>query len=85
MDSTTQTAPTDLKSSLKTESLPSQKSSTNLHPRLTRGFDSAYSPYGLRNHHWNWVAAHSENINETASTVEKWIRQCIHLLWTQKS
>jgi hypothetical protein len=33
----------------------------------------------------NCVAAEPEYINETASTVEKWIRQRIQLLWTKKS
>jgi hypothetical protein len=38
------------KSSFKTELLPSQKSSTNLLPYLTRGFGTAYSSCGLTNH-----------------------------------
>jgi hypothetical protein len=36
-----------MKSSTKTESLPNQKSSTKLLPRVTHGFDSAKSPCGL--------------------------------------
>jgi hypothetical protein len=38
------------KTSMKTESLPTQKSLTKLLPRVTHGFDSRNSPYGLRNH-----------------------------------
>jgi hypothetical protein len=40
-----------MQSSTKTESLPNQKSSTKLLPRVRHGFDSANSPFGLRNHH----------------------------------
>jgi hypothetical protein len=57
-----------------------QKSSTKLLPVVTHGFDSANSPWGLRNHQRNWFhgsrmhstaqTAHaaSEIFNETAST-----------------
>jgi len=33
----------------------------------------------------NWVAVESENINETASIVEAWIRPRTQSLWTRKS
>jgi hypothetical protein len=36
-----------MKSSTKIKSLPNQKSSTKLLPRVTHGFDSAKSPCGL--------------------------------------
>jgi hypothetical protein len=38
-----------MQSSTKTESLPNQKSSTKLLPRVTLGFDSSNSTCGLRN------------------------------------
>jgi hypothetical protein len=51
-----------MQSSSKTESMPNQKSSTKLLPRVTHEFDSANSP------------AASEIFIETASTGDAWIR-----------
>jgi len=42
-----------MQSSTKTESLPNQKSSTKLLPRVTHGLESANSTFGLRNHQRN--------------------------------
>jgi len=39
-----------MKSSTKTQSLPNQKSSTKLLPRVTHGFDSTKSPCGHLNY-----------------------------------
>jgi len=61
------------KSSLKTESLPTQKSPTKLLPLVTHGFDRANSPYGLRNQQRNYF--HGWRMDSTAQTT----------LWTQKS
>jgi hypothetical protein len=76
-----------MKSSTKTESLPNQKSSTKLLPRVTPAFDRANSTCGIRNlqrNCFNWRRMHStaqtalaasEIFNETASTGDAWIRQ----------
>ena len=79
------------------QSMGPQKSSTKLLPRVTRGLDSANSPWGLRNHQRNCfhgsrldstaqtAPAASEIFNENASTSDKWIQQRKQLLGLQKS
>jgi len=109
MDSTAQTAPVALEIFNETVStgdawirqrkqpLRPQKSSPKVLPRVTHGFDSANSPYGLRNLQRNCfhsrpmdstaqiAPAASEIFNETASTRDLWIRQRKQPLWIQKS
>ena len=74
-----------------------QKSSTKLLPLVTHGFHSANSPCGFRNHQRNCFHSSpmdstaqtapvaSENINETSSTSDEWIRQRKEHLRPQKS
>jgi hypothetical protein len=85
------------KPSTKTESLSTQKPSMEMLPRVTHGFDSANSTFGLRNHQRNCIQGlrmdstaqtaleAAEIINETAYTGDEWIRQCKQPLWPQKS
>jgi len=79
------------------QSMGPQKSSTKLLPRVTRGLDSANSPWGLRNHQRNCfhgsrldstaqtAPAASEIFNENASTSDEWIQQRKQPLGLQKS
>jgi len=86
-----------MKSSIKIESLPNQKSSTKLLPRVTHGLDIANNPCGHRNHQRKCfhgcrmdltaqtAPAASEIFIETASTGDAWIRQRKQPLRPQKS
>jgi hypothetical protein len=108
MDSTAQTAPRDSQIINKTAStgdewirqrkqiLGTKKSSMILLPWVAQGFDSANSPWGLRNHQRNchgWrmdstaqrAHASSDIINETDSTGDTWIWQCKKPMRAQKS
>jgi len=80
-----------------TYSMGLQKSSTKMLPRVTHAFDSANSPYDLRNLQRNYfhglgmdstaqrTPAASEIITENASIGDAWIRQRKQPLRLQKS
>ena len=57
------------KSSLKTKSLPTQKSSTKLLPRETHGLNSTYSRCGLWNLQWNCI--HGWLMNSAVQTAPR--------------
>jgi hypothetical protein len=69
---------------MKTEALPSPKSSRKLIPKVTRGFVSAHSPVESEIINDNWVAADSEIITETTSKGDARIRKRSQPLVTQK-
>jgi len=96
MHSTAQTAHVGLEIINQTESLTTRKCSTKMIPRVTHGFDSANSPYLLRNHQrkcfhgWRMhstvqtAPVASEIFNETASTGDASIRHRKQPLRPQK-
>jgi hypothetical protein len=85
MEITVQTASIDSKSSTKTESMPTQKSSTKLLPHVTNGFDITNSPYGLRNHQLKLTRCRCRNHQWNCFQADTWIRQRTQSLPTQKS